>query len=90
MIKELQIFEKEGQPYALLRCNWCPTQIECPVNLEAIDRWRRGEMIQDAMPDMSADLREMFISGTCPKCWQDMFGLEDEPEDDDDNPPRDD
>jgi hypothetical protein len=74
MIGELTIIKREGQTYALLRCQWCPVQIECPVNMEHIEAWRQGAMIQDAMPELSADLREMFISGTCPKCWDDMFG----------------
>jgi len=74
MIAFLELFTKEGQPYVRLRCNWCPTQIEAPVKLESIEAWRSGTMIQDAMPDLSPDIREMFISGTCPKCWEDMFG----------------
>lgn len=73
MIRELMIINKEGQTYALLRCQWCPTQIECPINLDAVEKWRQGELIQNAMPDLSKDLREMLISGTCPKCWNDMF-----------------
>lgn len=40
--------------------------------------WLEGALIQDAMPDVSRALREMFISGTCPKCWDAMFNNEDE------------
>jgi len=32
-----------------------------------------GENIQNAMPDVSVDLREIIISGICPKCWDDTF-----------------
>jgi hypothetical protein len=78
MIANLKIVEKEGQHYALLRCQWCPTQIEAPVVLEQIEAWRKGQMIQDAMPHLSKDIREMFISGTCPKCWDEMFPPEEE------------
>ena len=80
MITQLTIITRENQTYALLRCQWCPTQIECPVNLDQIEAWRQGQLIQNAMPQLSPDLREMFISGTCPKCWNDMFS---EGEDDD-------
>lgn len=73
-MREFQLFKREGQHYVLLRCQWCPTQIEAPVNLEHLENWRKGTMIQDAMPELSADIREMFISGTCPQCWEDMFG----------------
>ena len=33
------------------------------------------KLIQDVFPDMAASDRELFITGTCPKCWKDMFGL---------------
>jgi len=82
MITELTIITREGQTYALLRCQWCPTQIEAPVDMKQIEAWRNGAMIQTAMPQLSADIREMFISGTCPKCWADMFP----PPNDEDDP----
>ena len=35
-----------------------------------------GMLIQDAFPYLSADEREMLISGICPKCWDMMFSGE--------------
>lgn len=32
--------------------------------------------IQRALPDWSADDRELLITGTHPKCWDDLFGDE--------------
>lgn len=51
--------------------------------------WREGTLIQEAMPDTSVEDREFLISGICPKCQEDIFGvddddLEDIPEIDDD------
>jgi hypothetical protein len=40
--------------------------------------WRAGALVQDAFPEVPKEYREMFISGTCPKCWDDMFNNEDE------------
>ena len=30
-------------------------------------------LIQDIFPEMSSDLREMFVSGMCPTCWDKVF-----------------
>lgn len=32
-----------------------------------------GKVIQEAMPSLNDDQRELVISGTCPKCWDDFF-----------------
>ena len=42
--------------------------------------WSDGELAQVAFPYLSADEREMLITGICPTCWDKMFddGEEDE------------
>lgn len=35
--------------------------------------WKDGLLIQDAMPSLTQDDRELLISGTCPKCWDAMW-----------------
>lgn len=37
-------------------------------------------LIQDAIPEVAPELREMFVSGTCPKCWDEMFGGDEDDE----------
>ncbi|BDZ44036.1 hypothetical protein GCM10025865_33790 (plasmid) [Paraoerskovia sediminicola] len=32
-----------------------------------------GKPIQDVIPDVSPNVRELLISGTHPKCWEVMF-----------------
>lgn len=44
-----------------------------PVDLAA---WKRGTLIQDAMPYLSDGEREILISKTCGECWDAMFGEE--------------
>ncbi len=39
-------------------------------------KWQEGELAQNAFPYLSADEREMLISGVCPKCWAKTFGEE--------------
>jgi hypothetical protein len=58
----------------VLECVQCSKEswIEAsPVDVEA---WRDGELIQNAMPYLDANQREMFISGVCGDCWEKMFG----------------
>jgi hypothetical protein len=37
-----------------------------------------GGLIQEAYPDMDKALREQMISGTHPKCWEELFPEETE------------
>lgn len=50
-----------------------PVQIRRMADYNA---WRNGKCAQDAFPYLSADEREMLISGICPTCWDNMFGKE--------------
>ena len=35
--------------------------------------WKDGMLIQDAMPSLGQNDRELLISGTCPECWNAMM-----------------
>ena len=39
-----------------------------------LDAWVDGSLIQDVMPDISADEREFIMTGTTPDEWDAMFG----------------
>jgi len=43
--------------------------------------WKEGKLIQDAMPYLTPEEREMLISGICGECFNYLFGEEDEAED---------
>lgn len=47
---------------------------EIPVTQEQIDKWQAGELIQRAMPNLSADDREFIMTGITPESWADTFG----------------
>jgi hypothetical protein len=57
-------------------CRWCNGHYILAVCAEDVKRWRDGELIQNAMPYLSADERELLISGTCGTCFDKMFGSE--------------
>jgi len=57
-------------------CPVCNQRSQLTVNEEAYFAWRNGALIQNVMPELSADNREILISGTHPKCWDKLFGEE--------------
>ncbi len=58
------------------RCKQCDQVFDIDVTADQLRRWQEGELIQRAMPELSVDLRELLISGTCGKCFDKMFGEE--------------
>lgn len=55
------------------KCTICGKQDRILLEKDKFDRWQNGEMIQKVWPDMRADKREVLISGTHPKCWDELF-----------------
>jgi len=54
-------------------------ELELDVTQEQIKRWQNGELIQNAMPHLSADEREFLVSGMLPEEW-DAYISDGEPE----------
>lgn len=62
----------------VVSCPFCEKAHEIYVNdIDYLD-WQDGMLAQEAFPYLSADEREMLISGICKKCWEEMFGSDDE------------
>lgn len=56
-------------------CKSCSREYIVFVNVEDVESWLSGSgLIQDVMPYLSANDREMLISHTCPECWDKLFG----------------
>jgi len=47
--------------------------MEIPVTQEQLDRWAAGELIQNAMPELTADEREFIKTGVTPEEWENVF-----------------
>jgi hypothetical protein len=43
------------------------------VTQEQLDAWRSGALIQNAMPNLSADEREFIMTGITPDVWEELF-----------------
>ena len=63
-------------------CPICGRDHEVMVYADDYSRWQNGELAQNAFPYLTANEREMLISGIDPECWESMFT---EPEDEDED-----
>lgn len=59
------------------RCSECQHDYVIYVNRFDYVRWQAGAKIQDVMSYLSADERELLISGICGKCFDEIFGGDD-------------
>jgi hypothetical protein len=65
-----------------VKCKFCGKTIKINVTEEQEKFWnsvkndRDRPHVQHIFPNLSADERELFISGMCPTCWDKTFGPE--------------
>lgn len=55
------------------KCMSCKKDHSLQMTRAQYDRWQAGEHIQDVAPMLTADERELLISGICGKCFDKMF-----------------
>ena len=55
-------------------CPMCGNKSMLTVSLDGFIRWQEGELIQEALPELDADQRELMITGVHAHCWQAAFG----------------
>lgn len=51
--------------------------LDLPVTKQQVESWQGGAMIQDAMPNLSSDMREFILTGITPSEWKELYGEED-------------
>jgi hypothetical protein len=80
IIQVLSTSPDPNEDYVALQigCTRCGNDHLVGTTMSGYVAWRKGLYIQDAMPDVPKKYREMFISGTCPECFTDMFGSSDD------------
>ncbi|MAG73901.1 hypothetical protein CL620_06305 [archaeon] len=54
-------------------CFHCHKFDRLEVPIYGYQRWKSGELIQNAFPNLSASDRELLISGIHSKCWDEAF-----------------
>ena len=60
------------------RCPFCGHANFIEVNEVDYWDWQDGILAQVAFPYLSAEEREMLISGVCPTCWNNILKEEEE------------
>lgn len=48
-------------------------EMEIDVTPEQMTAWQNGELIQNAMPNLTADEREFIMTGITPEVWDEIF-----------------
>jgi hypothetical protein len=54
----------------------CGQRSTLSLDGETIKRWQDGALVQDAFPYLTAEERELLITGTHPACWNKMIAAE--------------
>ena len=66
-----------------IQCQFCGVTYSMLYNRKDMVDWLSGsKFIQDAMPYLSDNERELFISGTCGDCFTKLFSRVDSEDDD--------
>lgn len=61
--------EREMVRLITKHCPSCGQRTEITVPKEEYDRWRRGALVQNALPSLSRGERELLMTGYHPGCW---------------------
>ena len=59
-------------------CRMCREVYCVEVDAVGYEQWKAGALIQNALPTLSAEERELLISKTCDDCWNKLFPENDE------------
>ncbi len=60
-------------------CPRCKQFHAINVPAEGFHSWQRGEKtLQEALPDVNANVRQMLVDGICPDCWNKIFERQNE------------
>lgn len=56
-----------------VQCRMCEQVKTFRCERDALEAWILGELIQRALPSLTLSQREMLMTGTCTKCWNELF-----------------
>lgn len=48
-------------------------EMDLPITYEQVQLWQGGELIQNAMPNLTPDQREFLMTGITPAEWEETF-----------------
>jgi hypothetical protein len=59
-------------------CEMCTRKFKITAGRAGFIAWRKGELIQKALPELPKEDRELLVSGTCSSCFDKLFAGEEE------------
>jgi len=78
-VRDSMLHEELSGPLNIIKtCVMCGTTHEIRVKTADYRRWRQGAYIQDAMPYLTANEREILMSGICSTCFDALYPEEEE------------
>lgn len=57
-----------------ITCPFCGAPHYVACSAEGFEAWQNGELIQNALPELTPTEREQLISRICPECQKSIFG----------------
>ena len=61
----------------IIQCKFCQSFFVVSLDIDAYEKWKNDEgLIQDLMPDMKLEERELLVSQICSDCFDALFGGE--------------
>lgn len=72
MLRQLNLSPNMTSVYRV--CPNCGTLQRVECDADGYEKWCNGEgLIQDMLPELDPEEREVLISGICPECWNNIF-----------------
>lgn len=61
-------------------CSFCGSEYVIEMTMAQFNELQspHRRYIQDIIPELAPKMRELFISGMCPKCWDKLFSEDEE------------
>lgn len=56
-------------------CRQCKVASALVVPREGYEAWRSGALIQNVLPTLTVDERELLMTGTHPQCWDELMSI---------------
>ena len=73
MTKPAYTIQRPGDEHYAVTCQSCKGDFYFYANPKEIEAWQEGKLIQDALPRLSPNMRELLISGLCGSCFEKIF-----------------
>lgn len=63
---------------ATCHCARCNKEVKLSVPADGWAKFKAGELIQNALPNISPGIRELILTGFCPECQWELYDNKEE------------